>query len=68
MLWGRTQSGYEAKVDILLHSVVRASVNILRTRGPNAARKCVFMERGTDFVIYVGKSACFTEESSHILI
>lgn len=56
MLWGRTQPGDEAKVDISLHShngihVVRASVNIVRARGPIAAR--LFMERRRDDLIYV---------------
>ena len=50
LLWGRTQPGYEAKVDISLHShnrihVVRASANIARTRGPIAAGVCVCLWR-----------------------
>lgn len=48
LLRGRAQPGYEAKVDISLHShrfrVVRALVNIVRARGPIAARLCLWME------------------------
>lgn len=49
MLWGKTQPGYEAKVDVLLHShnrihVVRALVNIVRTRGPEKLPVCLWRE------------------------